>query len=75
MENQKEILKTEDKTVIEKLLLKNDNFKIDQEFNCDDLINESTGLNLKKAKRLNRFYSAPNGSFASDNTVISYVHD
>ena len=75
MENQKEILKTEDKTVIERLLLKNDNFKIDQEFNCDDLINESTGLNLKKAKRLNRFYSAPNGSFASDNTVISYVHD
>ena len=75
MENQKEIFKTEDKSVMQKLLLKNDNFRIDLEFNCDDLINESPELDLKKAKRLNRFYSAPNGSFASDNTVLSFVHD
>ena len=75
MEKQKQILKTEDKSVIDKLLLKNENFKIDLDFNCDDLISESQELTLKKTKRLNRFYSAPNGSFCSDNTVISYVHD
>ena len=75
MEEQKQIYKTEDKSVIEKFLLKNENFKIDLEFNCDDLINDSPDLTLKKPKRFNRFYSAPNGSFSSDNTVMSYVHD
>lgn len=74
MEEQKQIFKTEDKSVIEKFL-KNENFKIDLEFNCDDLINDSPDLTLKKPKRFNRFYSAPNGSFSSDNTVLSYVHD
>ena len=75
MEEQKQIFKTEDKSVIEKLLLKNENFKIDLEFNCDDLISESPDQTLQKTKKFSRFYSAPNGSFSSDNTVISYVHD
>ena len=73
MENQKEIYKSEDKSTMEKLLLTNDNFRI--EFNCDDLINETPKHDVKKSKRLGRFYSAPNGSFASDNTVLSFVHD
>ena len=71
-----QIFKGWDKSPLDKLLVKNQNFNIDLEFNCDeDDLNESSMLNLKKPKRINRFYSAPNGSFQSDNTVISFIND
>ena len=51
-------------------------FNVNNEFAYDeDEVDEHSRLNLKKPKRINRFYSAPNGSFHSDNTVISYIND
>ena len=66
------IFKGADTGILDKLLIKNNTFNIDMEFNVDDLDESST---LKKPNRINRFYSAPNGSFHSDNTVISFVND
>jgi len=70
---------TGEQGIFDKLLaIKNPSFSIDMDFKLDnDDVNESSVL--KKPNRLNRFYSAPNGSFLSDNsrdnTVISFVTD
>ena len=76
--NNQSIFKHWDTGVFDKLLsVKNQNFNVDQEFNYDaEDLNESSHLNLTRPnKRVQRFYSAPNGSFHSDNTMISYVND
>merc|ERR1712243_260873 len=70
--HENKIFKGVDTGILDKLLIKNNTFNIDMEFNHDDLDESST---LKKPSKINRFYSAPNGSFHSDNTVISFVND
>ena len=78
-----QIFRGDDLSPFDKLLaiknnsLANKNFNVDMEFKyeSEDEVNESSKLNLKKPRRINRFYSAPNGSFQSDNTVISFIND
>ena len=76
-----QIFKGSDLSPFDKLLAIKHNsvknhFNVNDEFVYDeDEVNELSKLNLKKPKRINRFYSAPNGSFNSDNTVISFIND
>ena len=71
-----QIFKGSDKSPLDRLLTIKNNFNVDNEFAYDeDEVGELSRLNLKKPKRISRFYSAPNGSFHSDNTVISFIND